>query len=119
MSASSVARLKISWLMVCRRVSTSPVTVERTNVSGTCCRSTSTVAVERYTLGIDVTSPNTTQAGAAKTISAIHLRRRQRPVIRSSTARFRRVEGRHGTSTMSPGSRRRLPCSPPAAVTLL
>ena len=47
MSASSVARLKISWLMVCSRVSTSPVTVGRTKASGTCCRSMRTVAVER------------------------------------------------------------------------
>ena len=47
MSASSLERLRISWLMVCSRVSSSLVTVDLTKLSGTCWRSTSTVAVDR------------------------------------------------------------------------
>ena len=74
-------RLRIAWLMVWSRVSTSPVTVGRTKASGTCCRSTRTVAVERYTLGREVANPTTTEAGRANATTAIHLRRFQIPAI--------------------------------------
>ena len=47
MRPSRLLRLKISCVMVCSRVSTSPVTVGRTKASGTCWRSTRIVTVER------------------------------------------------------------------------
>src|SRR5439155_188443 len=43
----SRARLSVSWLMVCSRVSSSPVTEDLTKVSATCWRSTRTVAAAR------------------------------------------------------------------------
>src|SRR5438105_13050675 len=75
MSASSRDRLRISWLMVCRRVSSALVTVGRTIDSGTCCRSTRIVAVDRYMLGMNTIRLAAVTNGTAKTTTASHLRR--------------------------------------------
>src|SRR5438876_1557576 len=75
MRASSRDRLRISWLMVCRRVSSALVTVGRTIDSGTCWRSTRIVAVDRYMLGMNTIRLTAATKGTAKITIASHLRR--------------------------------------------
>src|SRR2546427_1668498 len=75
MSASSLERLRISWLMVCSRVSSALVTVGRTIDSGICWRSTRIVAVDLYTLGMNMIRLAAVTSGTAKTTTANHLRR--------------------------------------------
>ena len=71
------SRLSTSWLIRWIRVSTSPETAERTNASGTCSRSTRTVARERNIGGSAATRPSETARTATKTVRPSHFRRPQ------------------------------------------
>src|SRR5918992_2360586 len=75
MIASNRDRLRISWLIVCNRISSPLVTVDRTKASGTCCPSTMTVALARYRLGRNIKKLSTIENGTPNAKMASHLRR--------------------------------------------
>src|SRR5262252_4969130 len=71
--------------MVCSRVSNSLVTVAFTKLSGTCWRSTRTVAVARYRSGRERMRLTPAVRGNMKTKAASHLRRRHTARSRSNS----------------------------------
>src|SRR5687767_4217271 len=85
----SLARLKISCLMMCSRLSSSPLTAARTNCSDT-GRSTRTTAVDRYRFGRYSANVTADASTVANTTRATILRRRrissERSIMESSCA---------------------------------